>query len=376
MGEIGIRAVEHVEIGVVSPLLEVEAKKTSNIELPTIEVASFEDAGVEIDLPEAIVSSEVHQLQPIETPHAKNVDQEPGRADKKHTGSDNEAPEMHVLSDSNKTISPTNNLDKSSANDLKKQPIDAEIKPQNIQQAVASLMEAKTNNPRNNKAESKSETSKELSIVESVKVEMVASRENSNPEMSLGFSDENNNQMKAVKLDDMLQDFKPIDHSDTTSTAKILYNASIDADMMIEQPIDMNSIASQIKNAAQTLNVSELGAKSITITLDPGSLGRVEIELHMKDGNIHTIEIKAATRATLELLEKNAHILQDTLNKLEKVSDGNNANLSFSLGKGNDGNNQKQEAQKPTQEFSFSDLKSDSKNIDVELRTLSDYSSE
>lgn len=372
-----IISMDEVETEIDSSLSGVKSKQTSDIESAKIEIASFYDEGMEIEkdiaLPEAIISSEVRQLQPIETPRAQSSTQESSIIDENVTDQNTKAPEMHVSSDTTK--SPTNNLDESSANDVQKQPMNAEVAPENMQQVAANSIEAQANNARSNKVEFTREQARELSIVESVKVETASSSENSNPEMSMGFGNEDNNPLKTTKTGEVLQDFKPIDHADTSSTAKLLNNTSINAEMIIEQPEDMQSISNQIKTAAHTLSTSTVNAKSISIALTPEALGRIEIELHMKDGHINTIEIKATRPETLQILEKNAHILQDALNKLEKVSDGNNANLSFSLNKGNDGNNPKQEAQKPSQEFSFLNLKPESDNSKATLRTLSDYSS-
>ena len=368
-------AIDSTPIEIIKP--ESKLESTHAAELPKAQMAFSQDSDDTIavkeksEFPEdAIVSSEVHQLQPIETPLAQKVD-ESEITEQKTTGENKEASETQVVSSSPEAEKATVvEGDSPVMQDISSKPV--EVAPQTMQQqAVASAsLEAKAPDARSNKTNSENDISrKELSsIVESIKVESVSDK-HSNSEMSLELNNkESDNPLQSSKFEETLQDFKPIEHTDITSITKPLDSTkAIDTEMIIDQPDKIRSISDQIKTAAQ--NLSAVNGKRITITLTPESLGRVEIEVHVQAGRISAIEIKASKLETLQLLETNAKMLQETL---KQVSSGNEANLGFGfLDKGNDGSNQKQEATAPTQEFSL--LKSNAID-DVAKRTLSDFS--
>ena len=328
-------------------------------------------------LPDAIVSSEVRQLQTIESPKIQTAEEAPVTLEKQPNSANHEdsidqgtpveAPQTKTtINEALKDNAPQSKND--NAEIKNPQVVELEATPQIMQQTAAGSGEAKLNNMRENQANSKTEISKELSsIVASVKVENTNSNENEIP-MDLN-GEPNENLPILVDSEEVQQDFKPAIDSGAKPTA-ILTKEDTIVEQSIDEVKEMHSVSNQIKTAVQKLNDGI--AKSITITLTPESLGRVEIEVNVKAGNISTIEIKASRPETLQLLETNAKILQETL---KEVSAGNNASLGFGfLGKGNDGNNQKQEAQAPSQEFSLLTPNS-AETRHSEQRTLSGFSS-
>lgn len=93
---------------------------------------------------------------------------------------------------------------------------------------------------------------------------------------------------------------------------------------MHKETIDQVMIAvKQMKNT---------NAKSVIVNLHPAELGKIEIKLHVQDNNVQKIEMTAANRDTIALL-------QDSMAKLEaelkKVVGSEGASLEFNFKEGN-----------------------------------------
>lgn len=235
----------------------------------------------------------------------------------------------------------------------------------------ASVISVATLNSNDQKIESKSASTKALpqtsplSMVESVKVEPISGADDTNPEMSFSSNKEK------LELDMQNLQKEPASEIENFSTiAKPIITQTVDATTDSEQA-DMKSISNQLKSAVE--NIHNINGKRITITLTPESLGRVEVELTLKAGQITAIEIKAVKPETLQMLEKNSQMLQDTL---KEVTSSNDASLSFNLKEGNHQHNRQEQSAKKADIAPF-DINNidDSKDVVKTPRTLTQANS-
>lgn len=259
-----------------------------------------------------------------------------------------------------------------------------------------------SNRPRLERANLKEEVAiEELAIVESIKVETISSDSDLGSQIFSGldndsesFSGQSESRGEGPKYTEEFlgqefisgQEIKnssnslDLDHnSNLSSLGQKIQSLEIQSLDLQNDNINelgdkktIQSVAKQIQGAVQNLN--SVNAKRITLSLTPESLGRVEIEVNVKAGQINSIEIKAAKPETLQLLETNAKILQETL---KEVASSNDASFGFSfLGKGSDGSsNEKREAKEPAQLFSLLGENISKDEVIGVPRTLSGFSS-
>jgi len=309
-------------------------------------------------VPDAIVSSEVHEQIPVFTPL---LVQEP----KTDITTDvaEEQPQKPSLLPGDTTIQEDLPTILPTQDNLSSIPIDtspdAAVREQSAFISVAANID-------NQKIISKTtdikapQESDPFAMVESVKVQPISDMSDTHPDMSFTSNDEK------LELDSQnLQQESSADIESFSTIAKPIITQTVDATTESEQTTDMKSISNQLKAAVE--NVHNINGKRITITLTPESLGRVEVELTLKAGQITAIEIKAVKPETLQILEKNSQMLQDTL---KEVTSSNDASLSFNLKEGNHQHNQQEQKTSNANiaPFDLNDI--DAKDVVPTQRTL------
>ena len=300
----------------------------------------------EIFIPEALVSSEVPQLQQITslpaqelgeeitTPTVSAIPVETKQTSNIVTESDDMSG-TQLQQNTNDTSASTMNKQAMEKQAVERQGAQTNPEAQIIEQAaVGSPLASNADGKRTESRVSDPRTNPNISsIVESVTVEPIQNLGDMNSEMSFGSGDKKMD----FELPTTSQDLGEIPHFD--GSAKPLTSQAVDTNLQTETSEDMHSISNQLKSAVQKIDA--VNGKRITITLTPESLGRVEVELTTnKAGHITAIEIKAVKPETLSMLEKNSQLLQDAL---KEVTPGNDASLSFNLKEGSHEGNQQQE---------------------------------